>query len=143
MSVMSIQTSPLIPSFLRKYLQKIQPVHYELIKFIAVGALNTLFAYVIFSLFLYMKLHYTVASFLAIVLGVMFNFKTYGGLVFKRSDNTLIFRFILIYAVLYVISIGGLWCFNHAGVNLYYANAIMLAPMSALSFCLNKFFVFV
>jgi len=122
---------------------KLLPVHIEIIRFLLVGALNTLFGYAVFSLFLYLKFHYSMASFLGIVLGILFNFKTYGRLVFKCRDNSLIFRFIFFYAVLYAVSVVGLWAFNYVGINLYVANAIMLLPISALSFYLNRNFVFV
>ena len=119
------------------------PVYDQLLRFILVGVLNTLFAYAVFSLFLYLKFHYSLASFFSIVLGILFNFKTYGRLVFNRRDNSLIFRFVLFYAVLYGVSISCLWGFNRLGMNLYYANAIMLLPISALSFYLNRRFVFI
>ena len=106
------------------------------------GVLNTLFAYAVFSLFLYLKFHYSLASFFSIVLGILFNFKTYGRLVFNRRDNALIFRFVVLYAVLYLISTGGLWVFNRIGIDLYYANAMMLVPVSVLAFYLNRRFVF-
>jgi len=122
---------------------KIQPVHYQVLRFLLVGALNTLFGFAVFSLFLYLNFHYSLASFLGIVLGILFNFKTYGSLVFKCRDNSLILRFVLFYAVLYAVSVVCLWGFNSMGVNLYYANAIMLLPLSALSFYLNRNFVFI
>ena len=122
---------------------KFLPVHYQLLRFLLVGGLNTLFGYAVFSLFLYLHFHYSAASFLAIVLGILFNFKTYGRLVFNRRDNALIYRFVLFYAVIYLVSTGGLWAFNRMGVNLYYANAMMLVPISGLAFYLNRRFVFI
>ena len=67
------------------------------IKFLAVGVLNTLFGYGIFALLLFIGLHYAVASILATICGVLFNFKTTGTLVFNNNDNRLIFKFISVY----------------------------------------------
>ena len=122
---------------------KLLQVHSQLLRFLLVGGLNTLFGYAVFSLFLYLHFHYAAASFLGIILGILFNFKTYGRLVFNRRDNALIFRFVVLYAVLYLISTGGLWVFNRIGIDLYYANAMMLVPVSVLAFYLNRRFVFV
>ena len=115
----------------------------QFLRFLLVGGLNTLFGYMAFVLFLYLNCHYAVASFLAIICGILFNFKTYGRLVFKSHDNSLIFRFVSFYAILYVISTVSLFLFNLMGINLYYANAILIVPLSALSFFLNRRFVFV
>jgi putative flippase GtrA len=110
--------------------------------FLLVGGLNTLFAYMMFALFLSLNCHYAVASFLVIVCGILFNFKTYGRLVFNSHDNSLIFRFVGFYCFIYVIATGSLFLFNLMGINLYFANAIMIAPLSALSFFLIRRFVF-
>ena len=115
----------------------------QFLRFLLVGGLNTLFGYMAFVLFLYLNCHYAVASFLAIVCGILFNFKTYGHLVFNSRDNSLIFRFVGFYAILYVIATVSLFLFNMIDFNLYYANAILLIPLSALSFFLNRRFVFI
>lgn len=114
----------------------------QFLSYLLVGGLNTLFGYLAFVLFIYLNCHYAVASFLAIVCGILFNFKTYGRIVFKSHDNSLIFRFVGFYAILYVISTVGLFLFKMIGVNLYYANAILIIPLSALSFFQNRRFVF-
>jgi len=80
---------------------------------------------------------------LSTVLGVLFNFKTIGKLVFDSSDNSLIFRFILVYVVIYVLNTSGLWVFKSNGFeNMYINGFILLAPLAIVSFILNKKFVF-
>lgn len=117
-------------------------LNWQFLSFLLVGGLNTLFGYMAFVLFLYLNCHYAVASFMAIVCGILFNFKTYGRIVFKSHDNSLIFRFAGFYAILYVVATGSLFLFNLMGMNLYYANAIIVVPLAGLSFFLNRRFVF-
>ena len=77
------------------------------------------------------------------ILGVLFNFKTMGKLVFGRSDNGLIFRFMLVYIITYFLNIFFLWLFKWLGFdNMYISGFVLLIPLAAVSFLLNKFFVF-
>ena len=115
----------------------------KFVKFILVGGMNTLVGYLVFSLFLYLNFHYTVASFLALVFGIIFNFKTHGRLVFGSRDNTLIFRYIIMWGILYLVAISCLAGFEWIGVNLYLANALLIMPLSVLAFFLNLKFVFI
>lgn len=112
------------------------------IRYLIVGGINTLFGYGLFALFLYMGMHYSLAALTATILGVVFNFKTTGKLVFKSSDNRLIVRFFAVYGMVYVIQVGLLKGFELLGLNLYIAGAILLLPLAVLSFLLNKKLVF-
>ena len=112
------------------------------IKFLAVGVLNTLFGYGIFALLLFIGLHYAVASILATICGVLFNFKTTGTLVFNNNDNRLIFKFISVYCLTTALSIGGLKIAKISGINLYWAGLFLTGVMAAITFILQKYFVF-
>src|SRR5665647_2063048 len=104
------------------------------IKFLFVGGLNTLFGYGMFALFIYFHLHYSIASLLATLLGVLFNFKTTGKLVFKSSDNRLIVRFFAVYGMVYLVNVLFLKGFSWFGLNYYIAGAILVLPLAALSY---------
>jgi len=110
--------------------------------FLLVGALNTLFGYSTYAFLLFIGLHYTLAAFLATCAGVLFNFKTTGRIVFQNTKNSLLFKFILVYAVLYVINIAILKFFLLIGINAYWGGAICILPMALLGFLLNKHLVF-
>ena len=112
------------------------------IKFILVGILNTIFSYAVFALLIFLGLHYTLALFIATVLGVLFNFKTFGKLVFRNAHNKLFFKFILIYAMLYVFNIGTLKILLLFSINVYVAGIITTIIAALLSYLLNKEFVF-
>ena len=115
----------------------------KFIKFILVGILNTAFGYSLFALFIFLNMHYSLAVFLSTVLGILFNFKTIGKLVFDSHDNSLIFRFIFVYVLLYLINISCLWFFKISGwENMYINGFILLIPLALISFVLNKKFVF-
>ncbi len=107
-------------------------------RFIAVGVLNTAFGYSCFALLLYFGLPYAVALLIATVLGVLFNFKSTGMFVFKSRDNSLIFRFVLVYGVIYGINVILLKLLMMIGLNSYQAGALCLLPMALLSFVLMR-----
>lgn len=112
------------------------------IKFLAVGVLNTIFGYSSFALILAIGVHYSLANLMATVLGVLFNFKTTGRLVFNNSNNRLIFKFFGVYAIIYLLGTGALYLANMYHANLYITGALLTLPMAVISFSLNKFFVF-
>jgi len=115
---------------------------YQLVRFLFVGLINTLVGYGCFALLMYMGLHYTVALFVATVFGVFFNFKSIGVGVFRSHNNYLVFRFVAIYAVVYLINIGGIKALSYVGLDPYIGGAVLLLPMAILAFILNKRFVF-
>ncbi len=115
---------------------------HQLIRFFLVGALNTLFSYCIFAFLIWVGISYPWALFIGSVLGVLFNFKTYGRLVFNSRNNKLIGRFFLVYAIVYLFNYVGLRIFLHVGINNYIGGAILAIPGGLLGFLLNKTFVF-
>lgn len=112
------------------------------IRFLFVGGINTIFGYGLFALFIYMHLHYSIASLLSTILGVLFNFKTTGKLVFKSNNNKLIVRYFGVYLILYIVNVTLLKCFQQIQLNFYYSGAILVLPLAVISFILNKKFVF-
>jgi putative flippase GtrA len=114
----------------------------QFVRFLLVGVLNTLFGYACFFVLLRAGLHYSVALALATALGVLFNFKSTGMVVFGSSNNRLLWRFIASYAVVYLANLAGIGLLQRAGLSPQVAGALLLLPAAALSFVLNKKFVF-
>jgi putative flippase GtrA len=112
------------------------------VRFMLVGVVNTLFGYGFFYLFLRLGLHYAIALFFATVLGVLFNFKTIGALVFKSHDNQRVVRFFLVYLVVYGVNSLGVKVFIGSGFSPSVAGAFLILPMAILAFILNRKFVF-
>ena len=116
---------------------------WRFLKFLMVGALNTVFGYSVFALFTYLNLHYTISTLLATILGILFNFKTTGCIVFKNGDNKLIFKFLFVYGVTYLLSIAILRICEYFGfTNMYLNYAILLLPNAMIAYSLMKKFVF-
>jgi putative flippase GtrA len=114
----------------------------KIIRFFLVAGLNTIFGYGIFAFFLFIGFHYTIAGFIATILGILFNFKTYGMIVFKNKSNDLIFRFLLVYFITYCVAIFFIWALERININHYYALIIIAIPNALLAYILNKKWVF-
>ncbi len=114
----------------------------KFMKFLFVGALNTAFGYSVYALFVTLHASHNVALTIQYILGVLWNFKTTGVIVFKNHDNTRIVRFFLSYVVTYSINLVCLNLLVNFGVGKYLSQAIMVLPMAVLSFIIFKTFVF-
>ena len=115
---------------------------YIFLKFILVGILNTIFGYSVFALLLYLGIHYTLAVILSTIIGIFFNFKTIGKLVFKNNNNKLIFKFVTVYAITCTIGIIILRIAEILGQNLYLSGIISTGICAIISYLLNKKWVF-
>jgi len=120
----------------------IKPSHYQFLRFLVVGGVNTLFGYGVFAFFLFLRFHYAVASFLATVMGILFNFHTVSRFVFSSGDRTLIFKFVGVYACTYVVGTAGIKVLSVLGLGYYLGGAVLLLPMAVMSFFLNRTYVF-
>jgi putative flippase GtrA len=114
----------------------------KLIRFFLVGGLNTVVNYILFVLLIWVGIPYAWALLIGIILAILFNFKTYGHLVFHTTSNRLLFRFIIVYGILYLFNYAGLRICLSAGLNAYIGGAILAIPTGLLGFLLNKRFVF-
>jgi putative flippase GtrA len=112
--------------------------------FLATGILNTIFGYVLFTIFIYFEFNYPVAVLLATILGILFNFKTIGKFVFSAvSTYSKFIKFILVYTFIYTINICGLWVLEKLHLeNKYLAGLVLVLPLALISFHLNKKYVF-
>jgi len=115
---------------------------HEFIRFILVGVLNTIFGYSIYALFIFIGFNFVIASFFATIIGILFNFQTIGRLVFQAHDNRLIFRFFMVYGIVFLFGIIFIWLLKLIGLNNYIAGLITLFPNAIISYLLNKFYVY-
>lgn len=114
----------------------------QVLKFLVVGGLNTLFGYSIYAFFVWCGLSYTLSLLLSTILGVAFNFHTIGRLVFNRNDPSLIFRFVFVYVVLFFLNLCLVKLFLIFGLSAYIAGALAIGLAAIAAFILNKYFVF-
>jgi putative flippase GtrA len=133
-----------IKDFLKRYFEP------QFIRFVLVAMLNTAFGLFINYLFLFIFEHlfklnhaYVVSNFFATIVSILFNFKTYGILVFKNKDNKLILRFLAVTTFTYLVNIGGIALLEHLGSQNNYLNlTIMAIPVGLLNYVLNSKFVY-
>lgn len=148
-----------------KLLHRFWRIENKLIRFLFVGVLNTAFGYLMYLFFIWIGVHYALALFCALLVGVFFNFHTIGGLVFQYKNYRMIWMFYLVYFAVYLLNVGELYLLRRSGIyefilvlpyleiihelpiNLTKAGdgigqAIVLIPNSLLSFFLNRKLVF-
>ena len=77
---------------LGQFIQKLWQI--RLLRFFVVGAVNTFFSYLVYAALILIGAHYTLATLISTVLGVIFNFFTTGRIVFRSMDNK---RFVMSY----------------------------------------------
>ncbi|MCR4825837.1 MAG: GtrA family protein [Bacteroidales bacterium] len=122
----------------------------QFIRFVLVAMLNTAFGLFVNYLFLFIFEHllkfnhaYIISNFIATIVSILFNFKTYGILVFKNKDNKLILRFLAVTTFTYLLNIGGIALLEHLGSQNNYINlTIMAVPVGLLNYVLNSVFVY-
>lgn len=122
--------------------QKRLEMQNRFVKFLMVGVLNTAVGYGIFAGLLTINIHYSIAAALSTVLGVLFNFKTLGFFVFDSNDNKKIWRFILVYIIVYILNVCGISLFNKTGIDPAIGGAAMLLPCAFCAYVLQKKLVF-
>ena len=117
--------------------------HSQFVRFVFVGALNTGFSYLVYASLVYIGLHYVLANLGALVLGIVFSFRTQGLLVFGTPEWRRLLRFVPVWGFIFLINTGCIALLLRIGFNAYVAGALALLPTVALSYLLQKFFVFV
>lgn len=114
----------------------------KFLKFLAVGGLNTLVGYGLFAGFILMGAPSFTALAGSTMLGVLFNFKSIGKLVFRSGDPRRLPRFVAVYAVQFLVNLGGLHALQAAGLSPLVAQLILLPLLAIGSFLAMRRFVF-
>lgn len=107
-----------------------------------IGMLNTTVGYSILLIGLQTGLHYSVAIAVATVLGTLFNFKSTGASVFRSHDNSRLFRFIIVYCVIYFLNVAGVAALLQFDLQEWLASLLILLPLALVSYYLNSRYVF-
>ena len=115
---------------------------HQFLRFVAVGVLNTAFGYGVFVLLIFLGVHYSIAAFVSVAVGALFNFHTTGHFVFGTRHYRFLLKFCAVYLIIYLLKVAGLYGLQHIGVNNYLGGAILIPPLALVSFGLNKFWVF-
>lgn len=114
----------------------------QFVRYIFVGGLNTAFSYSVYAALLYAGFTFVLANFVALVLGILFSFRTQGSFVFGNHNGKLIYRFIGCWCVLWLLNILIIYLLVRAGLNSYWAGMVAMVPVTAISYFALKIFVF-
>ena len=116
----------------------------KIMKFITAGILNTIFGYAVYAGLLFVGTHYFIALFLATIAGVIFNYFSFGHIVFNRHRGWLVFfKFVIAYAVIYSLNAVGLSALiSHFLMSPYVGQVICIPPSVLLSWLLMNYWVF-
>jgi putative flippase GtrA len=77
----------------------------EIFRFGLAGALNTVFGFAIYSAMVLLGVGVPLSLLVATVVGVFFNFLTFGGIAFRRLDARRLPRFLVAYGFIYVFNL--------------------------------------
>lgn len=114
----------------------------RIIRFCIAGAINTLASYCIFAALIYIGLVYWFAVLVCYVIGLIINYKTLKMIAFNDSSKQSLLNFFFIFCGLYLVNIGALKILIGFDISPYLAAWIVAIPLAALSFIMNKKFVF-
>ena len=122
-----------------KFLKKIN--NNQFFRFIIAGVINTLFGWMVFASAFNLSNNISISLISSTVLGVFFNYLTFGGYTFRKYSRTIFIKFILCYILVYIINLLVLTSLqNYFSVIL--AQLILLPIMALLSYLMIKNFVF-
>jgi len=112
------------------------------VRFLAVGALNTAWGYMIFAGAIWLGLSAELALLVATIVGVAFNFLTTGRIVFASRDGRRLPRFLLVYVAGFGLNAIALRALIDSGVPSLFAQPIVLPVVIVLTFLGMRGFVF-
>lgn len=115
---------------------------YQWMRFLAVGGMNTAFSYGIYSGLIFMGVNFAISNLVSLILGIFFSFYTQSSVVFRNSDRRVFVRYVAMWAGLYFLNTMIIGSLIKLGASAYGAGALAIFPITALSFFLQKYFIF-
>ena len=115
---------------------------FAFLRFLGSGVLNTIFGYTVFLLALRLGASLGAALVVSTLLGVAFNFQTSRLLVFRSRRSGLQLRFAAVYTIVFAIDYLAILSLKRLGLADWAAQAVMLMPVAALAFMLQRHLVF-
>jgi len=105
------------------------------------GIVNTAFGYGLYALFVALGLNMYLAQIIAHVLGMTFNYFTYSRHAFHDSEVSK-GRFILSYAVNYLLGLAALWAASRFIASPYLAGFVAVVVVSLINYLILRHWVF-
>jgi putative flippase GtrA len=105
----------------------------RLVRFLGTGVLNTGFGYAVYALLVLLQLPLWMALLLATVAGVIFNYFSFGRMVFDGHMNLQVFgKFVLAYALIYAVNAGLLHWLTARWLLNPYLGQVLCIPFSVV-----------
>jgi len=116
----------------------------RILKFLSVGLLNTVFGYAIYAILIFINIHYLTALLVATIAGVVFNYFSFGRIVFHGHAGWLVFgKFVIAYGVVYLVNAALLMALTKVFLFSPYVGQVMCIPLSViLSWLLMNYWVY-
>jgi putative flippase GtrA len=113
------------------------------VRFLVMGGLNTLFGFLSYSLAIWLWGEIWLALLISNVTGVVCNFLTMGGLVFRDLGLARLPRFVLVYLAIYLINWGCIeLLMGFIATSKILAQAGLVVPMALMSYVFLSNYVF-
>lgn len=116
----------------------------KIIKFLGIGIVNTIFGYSVYAALLFIKTPYLVALSVATIAGVVFNYFSFGGMVFNCRGGWSVFgKFVMANVLIYTINAVLLSILKTNFILNLYIGQIICIPISVLlSWLLMNYWVY-
>jgi len=112
------------------------------VRFVVVGVINTLFGLAAYALLALTPMPTWLVLIGSTLAGIVFNFLTTGGIVFRDLGLACVPRFLLVYGLIYVVYLFLIKSLSPVVGGRTIAMALVVLPVSALSYVLQSRFVF-
>jgi putative flippase GtrA len=129
-------SSDIAPSYLDRV------VGNRFVRFLAIGTFNSAIGYGIYALLVLLGMIPELGLLIATIVGVLVAFRTTGRFVFRSRDNSLLVKFVAVYAAVYLLNAGLLRLLVVLGVAPLLAQALLLPLTVVCSFLAMRRFVF-
>jgi putative flippase GtrA len=111
-------------------------------RYLIVGGINTGFGYASYAALILLGLPIWAAVAGSTLLSIVFNFFSYGSLVFQDTAHRRLPKFLAVYAVLGLLNYLALKGLTQAGLGPLLAQAVLVPLLAIAGYCGMRFFVF-
>lgn len=111
-------------------------------RFLVAGGLNTVFGFAIYALFVYLQFPVWATVSLSMIAALIFNYLSYGGMVFKDLSWRNLPLFVMFYSALAALNTVLLHGLIGMGFGALLAQVILVPPLAVISFVGLSHFVF-
>lgn len=124
---------------------KSRTLGFQVPMYLLMGGLNTLFAYLLFALFIWLGMHYTLATLFPGIISIYLGYVVNKHIVFnaRKTSRFSVLYYYLFYGVVYLANISIQTTMHALGsANDYVNGAVAMAIMTVVTFAVNKWFFF-